>query len=137
MTKLEYCCNQLNIEDYKKSEGVKSYEYTSSWGPMVRKTIVFISSCSQSKGEQPTSFWNFLVLHSSQIEKINLKDFVTLADRNPLSSPTSSSLLQCLYGFCDSICIFFGEKFLEMPIFLGLFKKLRSEICFIDFPTPL
>jgi len=62
--------------------------------------MVFISISLQISGEQPTNFWNFFTRHSSQIEKITLNDFVILAERSPLSSPTSSSLLELVYGFC-------------------------------------
>jgi hypothetical protein len=93
---------------------------------MVRKTMVFESIFSQIKDEQPTNFWNFLALHSSQTEKINLKDFVILAERMPLSSPTRSSLLQFVYGFCDKSCTFFERSFLRWRYFLACSKN--SEV---------
>jgi len=67
----------------------------------VIKMRVLLSNSLQIEDEQPTTFSNFFARHSSQIEKMNLKDFVTLAERSPLSSPTSSSLLQFVYGFLD------------------------------------
>lgn len=98
-------------------------EYTSSWGPTVRKTMEFKSSSLQSKGGQPTSFWKFFALHSSQTEKTNLNDLVILAERNPLSSPTSSSLLQCVYGFSDSSFILSASNFLRCRYFLPCFRN--------------
>lgn len=82
------------------------YEYTSSWGLKVRKTTVLNVISLQTTGKQPMSFWNFLARHSSQTEKIIRKDFVILAERSPLSSPTSSLLLQFVYGSCVKRCIF-------------------------------
>lgn len=85
--------------------------------------MVFMSIVLQSCGEQPISFWNFLALHSSQIEKISLNDFVILAERRPLSSPTSNSLLQFVYGFCDKSRILFESSFLKWRYFLACFKN--------------
>lgn len=85
----------------------------------MRKTIVFESIFSQIDSEQPTNFWNFLALHSSQTEKITLNDFVILAERSPLSSPTSSSLLQFVYGFTDKSFILLASTFLRCPYFLA------------------
>ncbi len=85
--------------------------------------MVFESIFLQIKGEQPTYFWNFLTRHSSQIEKMNLNDFVILAERRLLSSPTSNSLLQFVYGFCDKSRILFERSFLRWRYFLACFKN--------------
>ena len=90
---------------------------------MVRKTMVLESNSLHVSGKQPTNFWNFLARHSSQIEKMNLNDFVILAERRPLSSPTSNSLLQFVYGFCDKSCILFESSFLRWRYFLACFKN--------------
>lgn len=76
---------------------------------------------SQRDGEQPTSFWNLFAMHSSQTEKIALNDFVILAERSPLSSPTSSSLLQITYGFSANSFILLAITFL---------KWLYRVVCF-------
>jgi len=89
----------------------------------VKKTIVFKSIFSQVEGEQSTSFWNFLALHSSQTEKITLNDFVILAERSPLSSPISSSLLQFAYGFRVNSVIFLASNFLRCRNFLDCFRN--------------
>ena len=89
----------------------------------MRKTIVFKSIFSQIESEQPTDFWNLRALHSSQIEKITLNDFVILAERRPLSSPTSNSLLQFVYGFSDRRVILFVSIFLKWRYFLACFKN--------------
>ena len=99
------------------------YEYASSWGPKVRKTTVFNAVSLQTTGEQPTSFWNFLARHSLQTAKIMRKDFVILAERKPLSSPTSSSLLQCVYGSCVKRVIFFASSFLRWLCFWACFRN--------------
>lgn len=89
----------------------------------MRKTIVFKPIFSQIEGEQPTSFWNFFALHSSQTEKITLNDFVILAERSPLSSPISNSLLQFVYGFCANSVIFLANSFLRCRYFLACFRN--------------
>ncbi len=89
----------------------------------MRKTMVFESIVSQRCDEQPVCFRDFLARHSSQITKINLKDFVTLAERSPLSSPTSSSLLQFVYGFCDKKFTFFENSFLRWRYFFAWSKN--------------
>jgi len=99
------------------------YEYASSWGPKVRKTTVFNFDSLQATGEQPTSFWNFLARHSSQTAKITLNDFVILAERKPLSSPTSSSLLQFVYGSCVNSFIFLASNFLRCLCFWACFRN--------------
>ncbi len=85
---------------------------------MVRNTMVFKSNSLQICGEHPTFARISLARHSSQIEKINLKDFVTLAERRPFSSPTRSSLLQYLYGFLDRSSTFCAINFLRCRYFL-------------------
>jgi hypothetical protein len=89
----------------------------------VRKTIVFKSTFSHIESEQPTIFWNFLALHSSQTEKITLKDFVILAERSPLSSPISNWLLQFVYGFSDRSLILLVSIFLRCRYFLAWSKN--------------
>lgn len=89
----------------------------------MRKTMVFKSIFSQIESEQPTNFWNFLVLHSSHTAKIILDDLVILAERSPLSSPTSNSLLQFVYGFSDRSFIFLASTFLICRYFLACFKN--------------
>ena len=82
----------------------------------MRKIMVFISIFSQISVEHPTDFWNFFARHSSQTAKITLNDLVILAERKPLSSPTSSSLLQFLYGFCVKSCTFLASNSLDSGI---------------------
>ncbi len=89
----------------------------------MKKTIVFKSIFSQIEGEQPTSFWNLFALHSSQTEKITLNDFVILAERSPLSSPISNSLLQFVYGFRVNSVIFLASNFLRCRNFLECFRN--------------
>lgn len=84
----------------------------------MKKIIVFMCIFSQVEGEQAMNFWNCFALHSSHIEKINLKDFVTLAERSPFNSPTSSSLLQFVYGFSVSSFILLASSFLICVYFL-------------------
>jgi len=85
--------------------------------------MLFKTILSQIENEQPTCFWNFLALHSSQTEKITLNDFVILAERRPFSSPTSNSLLQYVYGFCDRSFILFASIFLKCRYFLAWSKN--------------
>lgn len=85
----------------------------------MRKTMVFEPDFWQMCDEQPTRLWNFLTRHSSQIEKIILKDFVSLAERSPFSSPTSISLLQAAYGFCINKCILLASIFLKWRYFFA------------------
>lgn len=89
----------------------------------MRKTMVFKSIFSQIESEQPTNFWNFLALHSSQTEKITLNDLVILAERSPLSSPTSNSLLQFVYGCSDRSFILLVSTFLMCRYFWAWFKN--------------
>ena len=95
--------------------------------PSVRKIMVFKSMFLQIEGAQPTSFWKFIALHTLQTEKINLKDFVILAERNPLRSPTSSSLLQFVYGFSDSRFILLASNFLRCLYFLAGFRNSGAK----------
>jgi hypothetical protein len=79
--------------------------------------------CSQNEGRQPTSFWNFLALHSSQTVNMTLKDFVTLAERRPLSSPASNSLLQAMYGLCVNCITFLARSFFTLRYFSACFEN--------------
>ena len=99
------------------------YEYTSSWGPKVKNIMVFESVFIHIFCEQPTKLLNFLALHSSHTENITLNDFVILAERNPLSSPISNSLLQYVYGFFDSSIILFLSVFLRCLYFLDCLRN--------------
>jgi hypothetical protein len=103
------------------------YEYAFSCGPRVRKTMVFESNFLQIRGEQPTRFWNFLDRHSSQTEKISRNDFVSLAERSPFSSPTSSSLLQVVYGFWVNNCILLLSNFLKWRYFLACTRNSGAK----------
>jgi len=77
--------------------------------------MVFELNFLQIIGEQPTRFWNFLARHSSQIEKMILNDFVSLAERKPFSCPTSISLLEAVYGNC----ILLASNFLKWRYFFA------------------
>lgn len=81
--------------------------------------MVFEPNFLQISGEQPIRFWNFFARHSSQIEKIILNDLVSLAERRPLSSPTSISLLQLVYGFCANNSTFLVSNFLKWRYFFA------------------
>jgi hypothetical protein len=48
---------------------------------------------------------------------------VILAERRPLSSPTSSSLLQFIYGFSDRSFILLANTFLICRYFLACSKN--------------
>ena len=93
----------------------------------MRKTIVFESIFPQIAGEQPTNFWNFLALHSSQTENITLNDLVILAERRPFNSPTSNSLLQFVYGFSAKSFILLASNFLRCRYFLACSKNSRVK----------
>jgi len=85
--------------------------------------MVFKSIFTQIRGEHPADFWNFFARHSAQTAKITLNDLVILADRKPFSSPTSSSLLQFLYGSCDKSCTFLASNFFRFWYFLASFRN--------------
>lgn len=89
----------------------------------MKNTIDLVSNSLQSNDEQPTSLWKFFALHSSHTEKIIRNDWVILADLNPLSSPTRSSLLQCKYGFSDNSFILLASNFLRCLYFWACFKN--------------
>jgi hypothetical protein len=89
--------------------------------------MVFASNDLHNSVPQPTGCWKFLARHSSQIEKISLKDFVNRAERSPLSSPTSSSLLQFVYGFCDKSCTFWASNFLRCRYFFACFRNSGAK----------